>query len=213
MHAKLLQSRRLCATQRTGAHQPPLSMEFSWWKYWSGFPFPSLGDLPNPGIKPTSLALVGGFFSTEPPGKPNRADEALNRVEEYYTRDVPQVGSPSYESGKRSWSHSIWSFPTIFCVWGKSSWYPGGHLHTGWSWNEQWVKDIQVNRKVFNECRKEEIRWDNIIFWWKYKIMLNKSSSCQLNVTTHQYHASCRAEKNSLQSRQESTFPPFNLSF
>ena len=91
-----------------------------------------------------------------------------NRTYKYYAKDAPQVGSPSYESGKRSWSHSIWSFPTNFCVWGKSSWYPGGHLHIGGSWNEQWVKDVQVNRKVFNECRKAEVRWDNIIFWWKY---------------------------------------------
>ena len=40
-------------------------------EYWSGLPFPSPGDLPNPGIKPMSLALVGGLFTTEPPEKPN----------------------------------------------------------------------------------------------------------------------------------------------
>ena len=33
-------------------------------------PFPSPGDLPDPGIQPTSLALAGGFFTTEPPGNP-----------------------------------------------------------------------------------------------------------------------------------------------
>ena len=41
-------------------------------EYWNGLPFPLPGDLPNPGIKPTSpvcLALVGEFFTTEPPGK------------------------------------------------------------------------------------------------------------------------------------------------
>ena len=38
-------------------------------EYWSGFPFPSPGDLPDPGIKPASLALAGGFSITEPPGK------------------------------------------------------------------------------------------------------------------------------------------------
>ena len=37
---------------------------------WSGLPFPSPGDLPNPGIKPTSPALAGRFFTTESPGKP-----------------------------------------------------------------------------------------------------------------------------------------------
>ena len=52
--------------------QAPLSMEFSRQEYWSGLPFPSLGDFPNPGIKPVSLAcpaLAGRFFTTESSGK------------------------------------------------------------------------------------------------------------------------------------------------
>ena len=40
-------------------------------EYWSGWPFPSPGDLLNPGIKPASPALPGRFFTTEPPGKPH----------------------------------------------------------------------------------------------------------------------------------------------
>ena len=51
-------------------HQAPLSMGFPKQEYWSRLSFPSPGDLPNPGIKPASPALVGGFFTTEPPGKP-----------------------------------------------------------------------------------------------------------------------------------------------
>ena len=39
-------------------------------EYWSGLPFPSPGDLPNPGIEPKYPALAGGFFITEPPGTP-----------------------------------------------------------------------------------------------------------------------------------------------
>ena len=39
-------------------------------EYWTKLPFPSPGDLSNPGIEPTSPALAGGFFTTEPPGKP-----------------------------------------------------------------------------------------------------------------------------------------------
>ena len=39
-------------------------------EYWNGLPFSSAGDLPDPGILPMSPALAGGFFSTEPPGKP-----------------------------------------------------------------------------------------------------------------------------------------------
>ena len=52
------------------ALQAPLSMGFSRQEYWSELPFPSLGDLPDLGIKPTSPALAGVFFTTEPPGKP-----------------------------------------------------------------------------------------------------------------------------------------------
>ena len=45
-------------------------MGFPRQEYWSGLPFPSSGNLPNPGVKLASLALVGGFFTAEPPGKP-----------------------------------------------------------------------------------------------------------------------------------------------
>ena len=60
-------------TPWTVACQAPLTMEFSRLEYWSELPFPPPGDLPNPGIKPTSLtspALAGRFFSTEPRRKP-----------------------------------------------------------------------------------------------------------------------------------------------
>ena len=52
------------------ACQAPQPMGFSRQEYWSGLPFPSLGDLPNPGIEPTSPALAVGFFIAEPPRKP-----------------------------------------------------------------------------------------------------------------------------------------------
>ena len=58
-------------TPRTVAHQALLSMGFSRQEYWRGLPFPPPGDLPDPGIKCTSPALAGGFFTTEPPGKPS----------------------------------------------------------------------------------------------------------------------------------------------
>ena len=57
-------------TSWTIARQDPLSMGFSRQEYWSGLPFPSPRDPPNPGIKPPSPALAGGFFTAEPPGKP-----------------------------------------------------------------------------------------------------------------------------------------------
>ena len=55
------------ATPLTVAHQAPLYMEFPRQEYWSGLPFPTPGDLPNPGIKLVLLAspaLAGGFFTT-----------------------------------------------------------------------------------------------------------------------------------------------------
>ena len=45
-------------------------MEFSWQRYWSGLPFPSPGDLPDPGIEPGSLTLQAESLLFEPPGKP-----------------------------------------------------------------------------------------------------------------------------------------------
>ena len=50
-------------------------MEFSRQEYCNGLPFPPPWDLPDPGIEPTSLVspdLAGGFFATEPPGKPKK---------------------------------------------------------------------------------------------------------------------------------------------
>ena len=45
-------------------------MRFPKQAHWSGLPFPSPGDLPEPGIEPASPALAGGFFTTEPLGSP-----------------------------------------------------------------------------------------------------------------------------------------------
>ena len=70
VHAKLLQLSWLFATLRTVPCQAPLSMGFSRQEYWRGLPCPPPGHLRNPGIKPTSPALAGGFFTTEPSGKP-----------------------------------------------------------------------------------------------------------------------------------------------
>ena len=62
-------------TTWTVAHQASLSMEFSRQEYWSVLPFPSLGDIPSPGMEPVSLAspaMAGRFFTTAPPGKPHK---------------------------------------------------------------------------------------------------------------------------------------------
>ena len=58
----------------TVAHQVPLSMQFPRQEYWSGLPFPSPRDLPDPEMEllPT---WAGGLFTTEPPGKPHSLDD------------------------------------------------------------------------------------------------------------------------------------------
>ena len=58
------------ATPWTIALQAPLSMGFPRQKYWNGLPFPSPGDLPDPGIKPRSLAMQVDSLLSEPLGKP-----------------------------------------------------------------------------------------------------------------------------------------------
>ena len=67
----------------TVAHQAPLSMGFSRQEYWSGLPIPTSGDLPHPGIEPSSLAsppLAGGFFSIVPQGKPKLGKIRLDQI-------------------------------------------------------------------------------------------------------------------------------------
>ena len=67
---KSLSRVQLFATPWIVAHQAPLSMGFSRQEYWSGLPFPSPGDLPDPGIEPRSPALEADTLTSEPPGKP-----------------------------------------------------------------------------------------------------------------------------------------------
>ena len=69
----LLSHAWLFASPWTVAHQAPLSMEFSRQEYCSRVPFPSPGDLPDPGLEPlspASPALAVRFFTTQSPGKP-----------------------------------------------------------------------------------------------------------------------------------------------
>ena len=70
MYAYYLLSRvQLFVTPQTVAHQTPLSMGFSRQEYWSGLPFPSLGDLPNPGIEPGSPTFQADALTSKPPGR------------------------------------------------------------------------------------------------------------------------------------------------
>ena len=87
------------ATPWTLARQAPLSKGFSRQESWSGLPFPSPGDLPNPGIKPWSPVLQEDSLPTEVPGKPHRCILPLTHevvhithVQLLYVNHSPKTG-------------------------------------------------------------------------------------------------------------------------
>ena len=77
LHAYLLSHVRLFATLGTIVHQAPLSMGFSRQESWSGLPFPSLRDLPHPGIEPRSPALQADTLPLSPQGSSQRSRRVL----------------------------------------------------------------------------------------------------------------------------------------
>ena len=98
------------ATPWTIAHQVPLSTAFPKQECWSGLPFPSPGDLPNPRIKLRSPALAGKFFTTEPPG------ESWNNIYtmELYLYYLGLEGNPAIWNNTNEW---IWR---AYAKWKKS---------------------------------------------------------------------------------------------
>ena len=91
MKVESLSRVRLFATPCTVAYQAPPSTGFSRQECWSGLPFPSPGDLPNPGIEPGSPALQADALLSEPPGKPK-----MLYVTGVYSSDI--CTSPDYIS-------------------------------------------------------------------------------------------------------------------
>ena len=77
MHAQLHSCVGLFATPWTVTHQAPLSVGFPRQEYWGGLPFPTPGDIPDPGIEPVFPALAGRFFTMEPPGKQKKSGGLL----------------------------------------------------------------------------------------------------------------------------------------
>ena len=93
-------------TPWTVAYQAPQSMEFSRQKYWSGLPFPSPGDLPNPGIEPRSPTLQANALPSELPAKPHGLYTTLN------PKPNPNPNSPSQNTGVGNLSLLQGIFPT-----------------------------------------------------------------------------------------------------
>ena len=119
---KLLSHIWLFATPWIVTYQAPPSMGFSRQECWSGLPFPSPGDLPDPRIEPMSPALAGRFFTTEPPGKPHIGfstvqfslsvmSDSLQPHESQHTR--PPCPSPTPGVHSDSCPLSRWCHPAI----------------------------------------------------------------------------------------------------
>ena len=102
------------ATPWTAAHQTPLSLGFPRQEYWSGLPFPSPRDLPDPGIEPVSAALADRFFTAEPPKKPPSIFTALKTLSPPVHSSFHQLlaifcclHSFSFSTMSYHWSHTV----------------------------------------------------------------------------------------------------------
>ena len=96
---------QLFVTTRTVAYQALLSIGFSRQEYWSGLPFPPLGNLPDPGMEPESPAspvIAGIFFTTAPPGKPLNGSMLVLKLERAHFLEfhegIRSQGSPAGSS-------------------------------------------------------------------------------------------------------------------
>ena len=106
MKVKLLSCVRLFATEWSVAYQAPQSMGFSRQKYWSGLPFPSPGDLPDPVIEPGSPSLQADALPSEPPGKPTPQPGIKSTPPALEGRGLDNQGSPHASFLKAAFHYS-----------------------------------------------------------------------------------------------------------
>ena len=116
---KSLSHVRFFGTPWTVACQAPPFMEFSRQEYWSGLPFPSPGDLPDPGIKPGSPALQADALPSEPLGKP-----IVGQGDQLNSQDSNGAWKENYGFVPRIWGRlneklflwvSVYCEPSSFC--------------------------------------------------------------------------------------------------
>ena len=113
---------RLFATVWTVARQAPLSMGFSRQEYWSGLPFASPGDLPDPGIKPASLmspTLAGGFFtiSTTWEAQRTRGNPGFSPLQVLCSQGCePEAAMGALYSSGHAWGRLYFSFPRLISL-------------------------------------------------------------------------------------------------
>ena len=112
---KSLSRVQLSATPWTVAYQAPPSMGFSRQECWSGFPFPSPGDLPNPGMEPGSPTLQADTLPSEPPGKPVFHSGCANLHPSYSGGGLPFLHTLSKVGSLLDGGHSDWCELVLHC--------------------------------------------------------------------------------------------------
>ena len=134
-------------------------MGFSRQEYWSGLPFPSPGDLPNPGIEPRSPALQADALPSEPPGKPLCGELlCLFRVERPHScpQHSRQASTPFTMRRTSPWVYFL--SPVL------------GHSTTVFTLliNEMVIPDWKKNSKnwALLENLYSEVSWENIFLQW-----------------------------------------------
>ena len=142
VNVKLLSCVRLFATPWTVAHQAPPSMGFSTEEYWSGLPFPSPGDLPNPGIKAGSPTLQPDALTSEPPPSllcppPLPSQKKKHKKLPLLGRWIPKPGFGDFSETRNVISVSVcliclasrWTDSHLKC---DLRWPMSGHILPGW---------------------------------------------------------------------------------
>ena len=114
----------------TVAQQVPPSMGFSRQEYWSGLPFPSPGDLPNPGIEGRSSALWEDSLLSEPPRKLHQSLGVLYKSTE---KKIKTLITQSW-GGAREFAFPTWSHMTVVMQgnWASPGWVFGHHAPFKW---------------------------------------------------------------------------------
>ena len=160
---KSLSRVQLFVTPWIVTHQAPPSISFSRQEYWSGLPFPSLGDLPDPGIKPGSPALEADTLTSEPPGKPHILANPI-----YHLSGCVLVQAAKLLHKPPDWSSCFYTVAVLMCSvasvysWQSYGLYPGrlpwtillqsDHVSPLFK-SFQWLPICsRVKAKVFHSC-------------------------------------------------------------
>ena len=146
---------QLFATLWTVSCQAPLSMGFRRQEYWSGLPFPSPGDLPDPGIKPTSLIFCIGrqvfffFFTTSANWEVLFNPESESKTESEVTQSCPTLCNPTDYSLPGSSVHGIFQARVLEWV--------AIAFSRGSSWPRDWTQVSRIVGRGFTIWATREV--------------------------------------------------------